>query len=48
MVPYPIRWICVCVREREREREGKGERVRKREAESVCEELMVKKVANVT
>ena len=45
MLPYPIRWICVCVRERERER---GERVRKREAESVCEELMVKKVANVT
>ena len=32
----------------EREREGEGERVRKREAESVCEELMVKKVANVT
>ena len=44
MVPYPIRWICVCVRERE----GEGERVRKREAESVCEELMIKKVANVT
>ena len=32
----------------EREREGEGERVRKREAESVCEELMIKKVANVT
>ena len=44
MVPYPIRWICVCVRERE----GEGERGRKREAEGVCEELVVKKGANVT
>ena len=43
MVSYSIKWICVCVRERERGRE----RVRERERECVCEDLMVKKVANV-
>ena len=41
MVPYPIRWICVCVRERDRGRESEEE------GGSVCEDLMVKKVANV-
>ena len=46
MVAYPIRWICVCVcvierGERGRESEEEGGR------ESVCENLMVKKVANV-
>ena len=38
--------ICVCVLEREGGRGG--ERVRKREGESVCEDMMVKKIANVT
>ena len=38
--------MYVCVRE---EVSGKGrERVRKREGEGVCENLMVKKVVNVT
>ena len=44
MVPYPIRWTCVCVRERERGRESEEQGGR----ECVCEDLMVKKVANVT
>ena len=37
----------MCVLERERERGRGGERVRKREGKCVCEDLMVKKVANV-
>ena len=37
-----IGYVCVCVRQRE------GERVRKREGrECVCEDLMIKKTANV-
>ena len=44
MVPYPIRWICVCVLERGGRRESEEEEGR----ESVYEDLMVKKVANVT
>ena len=43
MVPYPIRWICVCVRERGRGRESEEEGG----SVCVCEDLMVKKVANV-
>ena len=45
MVPYPIRWICVGVREREGEG---GESEEEGGRECVCEDLMVKKVANVT
>jgi hypothetical protein len=38
--------MCVCVRERERERGRESEEEGGREC--VCEDLMVKKVANVT
>jgi hypothetical protein len=48
MVPYPIRWICVCVCVRERERERGRESEEEGGRECVCEDLMVKKVANVT